>query len=300
MEKSTMDDSKTQDLKAQYSKAQYIEGIASIVVNFVLFVFKIWAGIITGSIALVADAWHTLSDSLSSLVVVIAAKLSSRKADKEHPFGHGRWEYIASLFIAFILGIIAYEFLKNSIIKFSNKEQAEFGFIAIVVTIVSIAVKELLAQYAFYLGRKTENLIIKADAWHHRTDALSSVVVLIGILVAKQFWWIDSVLGILIALMIFYVSFEIMKETVTKILGEEPGEDLVKSITSEMVNAYHDDLSIHHIHIHNYVSHKELTLHIRLRKNLTIETGHRIASVIEERINSKFGMVTTIHVEPLE
>ena len=282
------------------SKAQYIEGILSIIVNAVLFVLKFWAGIVTGSIALVADAWHTLSDSLSSMVVVVAAKLSSRKADKKHPFGHGRWEYIASLFIAFILAIIGYEFFKSSVIKFNSREHVEFGTLAIVVTIISIVLKELLAQYAFYLGRKTDNLIVKADAWHHRTDALSSVIVLIGILFAKRFWWIDSVLGILIAIMIFYVAFEIMKETITKILGEEPGEELINRITGEIVNAYHDDLSIHHFHLHNYVLHQELTMHIRLRKNLTIETGHRIASVIEERIMDKFGMVTTIHVEPLE
>ena len=282
------------------SKAQYTEGVISVIINSALFVLKIWAGIITGSIALIADAWHTLSDSLSSIIVVVAAKLSSRKADKEHPFGHGRWEYIASLFIAFFLGIIAYEFLKNSVIKFNSKEQVEFGSIAIIVTIVSIVVKELLAQYAFYLGKKTENLIIRADGWHHRTDALSSVVVLIGILFAKRFWWIDSVLGIIIAIMIFYVAFTILKETITKILGEEPGEDLINKITGEIKNAYNDDLSMHHFHIHNYVSHKELTLHIKLRKNLSIETGHRIASVIEERIKDKFDMAVTIHVEPLE
>ena len=282
------------------SKAQYTEGVISIIVNSALFVLKIWAGIITGSIALTADAWHTLSDSLSSIVVVIAAKLSSKKADKEHPFGHGRWEYIASLFIAFFLGIIAYEFLKNSIIQFRSKEQVEFGLIAVIVTVVSIVVKEVLAQYAFYLGRKTENLIIRADGWHHRTDALSSAVVLIGILFAKRFWWIDSVLGIIIAIMIFYVAFEIMKETISKILGEEPGEDLINQITGEIKNAYNDDLSIHHFHVHNYVLHKELTLHIKLRKDLTIEAGHKIASVIEDRIHEKFGLVTTIHVEPLE
>ncbi|MCL1928558.1 MAG: cation diffusion facilitator family transporter [Treponema sp.] len=281
-------------------KAGYIEGIISVIVNLALFILKMWAGIVSGSIALVADAWHTLSDSFSSIVVVVAAKLSSKKADKEHPFGHGRWEYIASLFIAFFLGIIAYEFFKNSIIRFNSKEHIEFGLIAIIVTIISIVIKELLAQYAFYLGRKTQNLIVKADGWHHRTDALSSVVVLVGIFFAKQFWWVDSVLGIIIALMIFYIAFKIMKETIAKILGEEPGDDLVNRITSEIVNAYHDDLKIHHFHVHNYVLHKELTLHIRLRKNLTIETGHRIASVIEERINDKFDVVTTIHVEPLE
>ena len=280
-------------------KAGYIEGIVSIIANTILFVLKIWAGIVTGSIALTADAWHTLSDSLSSVVVVIAAKLSSQKADKEHPFGHGRYEQIASLFIAVVLGIIAYDFFKNSIIQFSNKEKVEYGLLAIIVTIVSIIVKELLAQYAFYLARKTGNTSVKADGWHHRTDALSSVVVLVGILFAKQFWWIDSVLGIIIALMLFCATFAIIKETVSKLLGEEADQDLINKITDEVIKVYGNDLKMHHFHIHNYVLHKELTLHIRLKKDLTIEDGHKIATVIEKIIEEKFNMSATIHVEPL-
>jgi cation diffusion facilitator family transporter len=280
-------------------KAGIIEGVASIILNTALFAIKMWAGIVTGSLALAADAWHTLSDSLSSVVVVIAAKLSSKKADKEHPFGHGRYEQIASLFIAVILGIIAYDFLKNSIVQFNNKEKVTYGLLAIIVTIVSIAVKELLAQYAFYIARKTDNASVKADGWHHRSDALSSVVALIGILFAKQFWWIDSVLGIIIALMLFYATITIIRETVSKLLGEEPNQDLIAKITDEVKKIYGNDLKIHHFHIHNYIVHKELTLHIRLKKSLTIKKGHKIATAIENMISEKFKMSVTSHVEPL-
>jgi len=97
------------------TKAGYLEGIISVIVNSVLFILKFWAGIVTGSIALTADAWHTLSDSLSSIIVIIAVKLSSKKPDNEHPFGHGRWEQIAAIFIAFLLGIIGFDFLKDSV-----------------------------------------------------------------------------------------------------------------------------------------------------------------------------------------
>jgi cation diffusion facilitator family transporter len=279
-------------------KAGYVEGTVSIIINFLLFILKMWVSIISGSIALAADAWHTLSDSLSSVAVIIAAKLASKKADKEHPFGHGRWEQIASFFIAAVLAIIAYDFLKDSIKNFWNKERVEYGIAAIIVTAVSIIVKELLAQYAFYLGRKTDNSSVKADGWHHRSDALSSVVVLAGILFAKQFWWIDSVLGIIIAVMLFFAAYEILKESINKILGEEPKKDLIDKITKEIKSIYYDDLKIHHLHIHNYVSHKEITFHIRLNKDLTIEKGHKIASDIEEVILDKFGMTATVHVEP--
>lgn len=281
-------------------KSGYFEGIVSIVINSALFILKLWVGIITSSIALTADAWHTLSDSISSIVVVIAVKLSSKKADKEHPFGHGRWEQIASLFIAFFLSIIAFDFLKNSVIQFNNKKTAEYGTIAIIVTIISIIVKELLAQYAFYIARKTDNVTIKADGWHHRTDALSSIVVLIGILFAKQFWWIDSVLGVIITLMLFYATYEIIKEAITTLLGEQPSQDLIDKITDEVKNIYNNDLQLHHFHIHNYVMHKELTLHIRLDKNMSIEKGHKIASDIENRIKEQFDINATIHIEPLD
>ncbi|MDR0304757.1 MAG: cation diffusion facilitator family transporter [Chitinispirillales bacterium] len=281
------------------AKAGYVEGIISIFINTALFFIKLWASAVSGSIALAADAWHTLSDSISSIIVVAAVKLSSKKADKEHPFGHGRWEHVASLFIAVFLGVIAYEFLKNSIMRFNSGNEAVFTSVAIIVTIISIVTKEALARYAFYIGRKTENLSISADGWHHRTDALSSVVVLTGILFAKKFWWIDSVLGIIVAMMIFYATFEIMKETITKFLGEEPGQDLIDAVKKEILCVYNYDLEVHHFHIHNYVLHKELTFHIRLDKNLNIETGHKIASDIEKIIGEKFNMAVTIHVEPL-
>jgi cation diffusion facilitator family transporter len=279
----------------------YLEGLVSIAVNSALFALKLWAGLTTGSLALTADAWHTLSDSLSSIVVVLAVKFAGQKADKEHPFGHGRWEQIAALFIAFFLGIIAFEFLKSSFIEFQHKTAVHFGWTAIVVTITSIVVKELLAQYAFYLGRQTNNISVKADGWHHRSDAWSSVVVLIGILSAKQFWWIDSVLGALVSLLLFYAAYAILREAATKLLGETPGKELIKKITAAVKTLYpQDNLRLHHFHLHNYVAHQELTLHIRLAKDLSIAEGHKIATNIERIIGTQFGMTATIHVEPLD
>ena len=280
------------------TKAGYLEGIISVIVNSVLFALKFWAGVVTGSIALTADAWHTLSDSLSSIVVIVAVKLSSKKPDKEHPFGHGRWEQIAALFIAFLLGLIAFGFLKDSIIQFRNHESTQFGTLAIVVTIISIIVKEALAQYAFYIGRKTDNVSIKADGWHHRTDALSSVVVLIGILFASRFWWIDSVLGAIISIMLFYATYQIAREAIDKLLGEKPGSELIQNIKNAIQQYDVEDMQFHHFHIHNYVGHKELTFHIKLKNDLTIEEGHRIATEIEEIIHQQFGIISTVHVEP--
>jgi len=284
-------------------KAQIVEGIVSVVVNAVLFGVKLWVGIITGSIALVADAWHTMTDSLTSIFVVAAAKLASKKPDKEHPFGHGRWELISAILIAFVLVFIGYEFFTGSIERFQNRESATYGTIAIVVTAISIVIKEMLAQYGFYIGRKTNNPVVTADGWHSRSDALSSVVVLIGIVVARFFpnlWWMDSVLGIFCALAIFYAAFEIMRESITRMLGEEPDAEFIEALDNEVSKIYENDLKIHHLHLHNYISHKELSLHIRLDGGMTVEDGHNIASAIEKMIKEKFDMDATIHVEPLK
>jgi cation diffusion facilitator family transporter len=280
------------------NKAGYIEGFVSILVNTSLFGLKLWAGIVSGSIALTADAWHTLSDSLSSIIVIFGVKLSSKKPDKEHPFGHGRWEQIAAIFIGFLLALIAYDFLKNSILQFKTKEIANFGTLAIVVTVISILVKEGLAQYAFYIAKKTGNLAVKADGWHHRTDALSSVIVLIGIFFSDRFWWIDSVLGIIIAFMLFYAAYEIIKDAINKILGEEPSKELVERIETLINLNYNENMYPHHYHIHNYVSNQELTFHIKLDNKMDILSVHDIATCIESLIKKELYIMTTVHVEP--
>lgn len=281
------------------SKAAYTEGIVSIIFNSALFFLKYWAGIVSGSIALVADAWHTLSDSVSSIVVIAGTKLASRKADKEHPFGHGRWENIASIFIGFLLALIAYDFLKDSIARFKDKESANFGTVAIVVTIISILVKEGLAQYAFRLGKKTDNTTIKADGWHHRTDALSSVIVLAGIFLKDFFWWIDSALGMIISLMLFYAVYEIIKEAINKLLGEKPSQELIQKVESIIDSLDYGRIKPHHFHIHNYVSQKELTFHIKLDQKMDILSGHTIATKIENKIYEELNIIATIHIEPL-
>ena len=281
-------------------KASYIEGTVSIVVNIGLFAIKYWAGIVSGSIALLADAWHTLSDSISSVVVIFGAKLASKKADKDHPFGHGRWELISSIIIAIILVVIAFGFITDSISQLKTEESANFGTLAIVVTVVSIVVKELMAQYAFYLGRRSGSSTVKADGWHHRTDALSSLVILIGILFKDYFWWIDGALGIVVSILLLYAAYKILMESVHKILGEEPGEELIQEIHSHIRSLYDYELYPHHFHIHNYISSKELTFHIKIQNSMTVEEGHAIATAIEELIDEKLSLRSTIHLETID
>ncbi len=279
-------------------KASYKEGVISIFVNVGLFGIKLWAGIVSGSVALTADAWHTLSDSISSVVVIVGAWLSAKKPDREHPFGHGRWEHISAIFIGFFLGIIAYGFVVDAIESYLNQETANFGTLAIVATVISIIGKEALAQYAFYLGKKSDSSAIKADGWHHRSDALSSVVILAGIFFSKYFWWIDSLLGLLVAIFILYAAFDIIKKSINKLLGEKPSPELLENINRVIKKAHHEDIDPHHFHIHNYVTHKEITFHIKLNGNRTIQEAHELTTKIEEFLYRDLGIRATIHIEP--
>lgn len=283
-------------------KIKYIkrEGWISIIGNLFLFALKYWAGVVTGSLALIADALHTLSDSVSSVIVLIGGKISNKPADDEHPFGHGRAEHIASVIIGVLLAIIAFDFALDAIKKFSTRETTEFGLFAWVATIISILAKEAMAQYAFRLAKKARSSILKADGWHHRTDAISSVIILIGIAAGGRFWWTDSVLSFLVALMIGYVSYQILKPEIKALLGEGPSDELLDSIRSTTQKEFKLPLHMHHIHIHSYGRHTELSCHIKLPAKMTLDEAHVICTRIEEIILEKFGFVSTVHAEPVE
>ena len=284
----------------QHSKLGYREGLVSVILNLLLFVLKYYAGIASASLALIADVWHTLSDSLTSLVVILGIKLSSKKPDKEHPFGHGRWEQISALIIAILLALVGVEFMKDAIAKLRGHEAADFGWLAYLATVASIVLKEGLARYAFYIARKTGNAAVKADGWHHRSDALSSLMVLAGLFLSPYFWWIDSVLGMLISFMLFYAAYGIIREAVNKILGEEPSEEVIGKV-EQIVKAEMGNVAYpHHYHIHHYGDHIEFTFHIKVPGEETVEEAHRKATLIEMQIKTELKIDATIHIEPLK
>ena len=284
----------------QHSKLGYREGLVSVILNLLLFVLKYYAGIASASLALIADAWHTLSDSLTSLVVILGIKLSSKKPDKEHPFGHGRWEQISALIIAILLALVGVEFMKDAIAKLRGHEAADFGWLAYLATVASIVLKEGLARYAFYIARKTGNAAVKADGWHHRSDALSSLMVLAGLFLSPYFWWIDSVLGMLISFMLFYAAYGIIREAVNKILGEEPSEEVIGKV-EQIVKAEMGNVAYpHHYHIHHYGDHIEFTFHIKVPGEETVEEAHRKATLIEMQLKTELKIDATIHIEPLK
>lgn len=274
------------------------EGWLSIIINALLFLLKYWAGIVTGSLALIADAWHTLSDSISSIVLLVGMKFSQKPADKNHPFGHGRSELVVSLLIGALLAFVAFYFASEGIVKLRDRVGTDYGTFAIVVTIISILAKEGLAQVAFFTGKRTGSISVSADGWHHRSDALSSVIVLVGILVAKYYWWIDGVLSIIVALLILYSGIKVIVDSAVLILGEVPSEELIQKVMEIVSRQGYEKMEPHHFHMHNYVMHQELTFHVRLPNDMTIEKAHKIISLIEEAIHLELGIDATIHIEP--
>ena len=285
-------------LMTQNNRLNYLGAGISIFINLILFALKYWAGIVSNSVALLADAWHTLSDSFTSGIVIAGTKLSSRKPDLKHPFGHGRYEQIAAIFIGVLLAVVAYEFINDAITRLYAREKAVFGNLAIIVTLISIFTKEALAQMSFYIARKTGNSSMKADAWHHRSDALSSIIVLAGIFLQNKIWWIDSALGIIVSLILAYAVFEIFKDAISKLIGEEIPEETKENVKKIIINLYGNDFEAHHFHIHNYGNHKELTFHIYVNPEMSVHDSHEIATKIQKEILNNLNICTTIHIEP--
>ncbi|WP_066630288.1 cation diffusion facilitator family transporter [Labilibacter marinus] len=272
----------------------------SILLNIVLFVIKFWVGLLYNSVALIADAWHTLTDSISSFAVLIGIKVSLKPADEDHPFGHGRAELIATIFVGILLAIVGANFTYESILKLSSHESVTYGKWAIIITVISILVKEVMAQYSIYYGKKTSSSSLIADGWHHRSDAISSVVILVGIFVGKYYWWMDGVLGLIVSALIFYTTYSILKEALSLFLGERIEDELKESIQQMGVNTFTRDLDPHHFLIHKYGHHSELTFHISLPGNMSLSEAHHIATEYENVVKEKYNLGVTIHIDSLD
>lgn len=282
------------------NKTGILATYGSIVLNIFLFAIKMWAGVVSGSIAIIADAWHTLSDSISSVAVLIGLKISAKPADSNHPYGHGRAELISSLVVGILLAVIGFNFLMESIVKLQSHEEVIFGKLAIVVTIISAVVKEIMAQYSINIGKKTNSKSMIADGWHHRSDAISSLVILVGIFIGRYYWWVDGVLGIIVSFLLFYTTYSIMKENISILLGESIEDDLKKDIIDIAKEVSLFDIYPHHFLVHHYGNHTELTFHIRLPGSFSLDEAHVIGTKYERLIKERHNIQATVHIDALK
>lgn len=276
----------------------YAEGIISVIVNTLLFVLKLWAGNQASSIAMTADAWHTLSDTLTSLVVILGFWISSRPKDNEHPFGHGRAELIAAVVIATLLAVVGVNFFKDSVQQIISRHSASYSVLALSVFCVSVLIKEALAQFSFWAGRKADSRSLMADGWHHRSDALASLIIVVDAIAGRYVWWIDGVLGIAVSLLILYAAYDIAKSTFNALMGERASEELSGNIVRIAQREAPALKDIHHIHIHRYGDHLEVTFHARLNGDANITDAHDLTVRLERGIKEELNADATVHIEP--
>ncbi|MGM0568700.1 MAG: cation diffusion facilitator family transporter [Elusimicrobiota bacterium] len=279
------------------AKKAYIPIAFSFSINILLFLLKLWAGILSGSVALIADAWHTVSDNISTAVVFVGFKITGKKPDKRHPFGHERAEKISGIIISIILFAVSGNFFLTSITRLIKAEGAQFIPEAMWILIFSVIAKEAAARYSISTGKKINSDPLIGDGWHHRSDAASSALILFGIFVGKRWWWIDGTLGLVIAAMLLKSAYKILKKTSSSILGEALSPETEQKLKRIVKKECPQSGEAHHFHLHSYGSHKELSFHITLPGDISLKEAHEIATCIEEAVRRQSGFEPTVHIE---
>ncbi len=274
----------------------YIEGILSSILNVILFGMKLIVGVSVGSVSMIADAWHTLSDTLTSLIVILGFWFSSQPEDKEHPFGHGRAEPIAGIIIGVLMGLVGFRFISESVVNLRGHAAAVFDSRSIIVFAVSVLLKEAMAQFAIRAGKKVNSSSLIADGWHHRSDAIASAIIVVGAFFSHKIWWIDSVLGIIVSLFILFFTYEVIRHAANQLLGEAASDSEIKELNSLLSET--GATNIHHVHIHRYGDHVEMTLHVELPKDTLLEDAHATGTKIEALIRKTLNYEPTVHIEP--
>ena len=285
------------------TKYAYLEGWVSIVGNTGLFFLKISVGFSINSISLIADAFHTLSDVLTSVVVIIGFMIAKTPADKHHPHGHGRMEAISTIIIAVLLGVVGFEFGKGSIQRFIHPEPVKGTWLAILILFGSAAIKEWMARFSFSLGKKINSSALHADGWHHRSDAIASALIPIAIIAAMfKIYWLDAIFGLAVSALIAYTGIEILCSTADKLMGHAPDQEFLEKI-KKCVMSIRGVRGVHDIAVHDYGQRNEISLHIQVDEGIDIKNAHEIADRVEEKIKTDILSETgtaTVHMDVKE
>lgn len=299
-------DTKNQEVRIKYGK---LEAWVSIFGNVFLFAVKFLIGILIVSVSLIADAVHTLSDFATSVVVLFGFKACEKKPDEEHPFGHGRAEHIATLIIAILLIIVgvyfAYESLQRVLFAFGFSQfkvelinlQGQNVLLIVILLLFFAFAKELMAKFSFVLGEKIESNTLKVDAWHHRSDAFATLLVVFAIIgSAFGYNYLDGIFGVAISILIIYIGYDFAKESSDLLLGKMPKE--TKDKIYKIVKCIEGVKGVKEVQIHDYGNAKFVSLRIEVEKNLSAENGHKIANAVEEKIKNEVNCSTIVHIEP--
>lgn len=282
------------------SRVGLLEGWVSIAVNMALGGLKIWLGVLTGSLALLADAFHTLADSVTSLVVVLGFWIARQPADREHPFGHGRIDSVAGLAIAVLLGVVAFESGQAAVRRILDPQPVEAAGWVIVVVAASLLVKDLLSRFSLELGRLIASEALVADAWHHRSDVFATGLVLVAFFGPRLgLYWLDGVMGLGVSIFIAWAAWAIIRQSLGPLLGEPAPDEVYREI-SAIASAGEGVRGVHDIIVHRYGLTHVISVHIEVPGDRSAIELHDISERIEEKIAERFPGHAVVHVDPID
>lgn len=287
-------------VRASYGTMVSVTGI---LLNLLLFGAKFLVGTLFASVSIVADAMNNLSDAGSQIIALISFRISSKPADREHPFGHARIEYVASMIVSFLILIIGVELLKESIAKIISPELPERSWIAVAVLSGSILVKLWLSFFNRKIGKRIDSAVMKATAADSLSDVLSTAVVLAATLVLILFpdltLNLDAYMGVIVAILILIAGLKILLETKNSILGEAPSEEIVSQILST-VKKFPEAIGLHDLVVHNYgPGHVIASLHIEVDGQINVFESHDMIDRLEQTLRRDCGIEATIHMDPI-
>lgn len=277
-----------------------LTGAVGIVLNLLLFAAKYLAGVLSGSIAITADAFNNLSDAGSSIITLLGFKLAAQKPDSDHPYGHGQYEYIAGLIVSLAILMVGFELAKSSIAGIFSPKPLHFNPLSMVILVLSILVKLYMAVYNRAVGKKIQSVALGATAADSLSDVFATAVVLVSTLVARFTGVnIDPWAGAAVSLMILWAGFNAARDTISPLLGKAPDPAFVQRI-HDIVGEYPDVVGMHDLMVHDYGAGRVMiSLHAEVPATGDIMVLHDIVDTIERRLQKELNCSAIIHMDPL-
>lgn len=277
-----------------------LAGVVGIICNLLLFALKLFAGLIVGSVSVMADAFNNLFDASSSLVTLIGFKIAERPADPDHPYGHGRMEYLSGLVVAALILVVGVELVKSSVDKISHPEAVTFTWLAVGILAASVLVKIWLAAFCRRLGKTINSATLEAAGADSRNDVIATLAVLAAGLLGKYMnWQIDGYVGLAVALFILYSGVTIAKETVDPLLGSAPDTELVRKLRQSLLS-YDKIMGIHDLIIHDYGPGRQFaSVHVEMDSREDPLVCHDLIDNMERDISALYHIHLVIHYDPI-
>ena len=278
----------------------YMASIVGILTNILLSIIKLLIGFMISSIGVIADGFNNATDTLSSVITLVGFKLANMPPDKEHPYGHGRIEYISGLIVAFLVMLVGFQFILSSFKEIMNPTQVEFELISFIILLISILFKIWLAFFNKKLGDMINSKSLKAVALDSLGDVLTTTVVVISLLVGRFTTLpIDGIIGIVVALLIIYNGFNMVKETMSPLIGEAPSREMMEGIERDVLS-YRYVTGVHDLLIHSYGENKTMAvIDAEFPAKLDIVEVYEEIRRAERELGKKYGLTLVIHMDPL-